>query len=38
LFGKVSPTTVGLRWNGWFLAFGGLVGSLWVLALAVIAG
>ncbi len=36
LFGKVSATTVGLRWNGWFLAFGALLGSLWVLALAMI--
>ncbi|MEI7613892.1 MAG: hypothetical protein WCK63_13385 [Betaproteobacteria bacterium] len=38
LFGKVSPTTVGLRWNGGFLALGCLVGSLWVLALAMMTG
>ena len=38
LFGKVSATTVGLRWNGWFLGLGCLVGSLWVLALAMMTG
>ncbi|MBV5337490.1 MAG: hypothetical protein J0653_05960, partial [Deltaproteobacteria bacterium] len=38
LFGKVSATTVGLRWNGWFLALGCLVGSLWVLALSMMTG
>ncbi len=38
LFGKVSAITVGLRWNAWFLGLGCLVGSLWVLTLAMMTG
>ena len=38
LFGRVSATTVGLRWNGMFLLFGCIVGSIWALFLAALAG
>lgn len=38
LFGRVSATTVGLRWNGMFLLLGCIVGSAWALLLAAWAG
>lgn len=38
MFGKVSAATVGLRWNGGFWALGCLLGSLWVLVLAMLTG
>jgi len=38
LFGRVSATTVGLRWNGMFLLLGCLVGSAWVLLLSLWGG
>jgi hypothetical protein len=38
LFGRVSATTVGLRWNGMFLLLGCVVGSVWMLLLAAWAG
>jgi len=38
LFGRVSPLTVGLRWNGLFLAAGCMLGIVWLLLLATLTG
>ncbi len=38
LFGRVSALTVGLRWNGLFLAAGCMLGVVWSLFLATLTG